>query len=116
VIEGLRKTEEKIFHPQYKGPLILGRNSPLIHFLDKIRDEAHRFAITYHKKVRGRGTIKSVLGEIPGIGAKRQKELLKYFGSVQNIKEATIEELIRTPKMNLKSANIVYHFLHPDKK
>jgi excinuclease ABC subunit C len=115
VVEGprlsrLRKSEEKVFHPQYKEPFILGKHSPVLHLLDRIRDEAHRFAITYHKKVRSRDTIKSVLGEIPGIGKVRQKELLKYFGSVEKIKEATEEELAKAPKMNRKSAQIVYHF------
>ncbi len=106
----LRKTEERVFHPQYKEPILLGRHSPLLHFLDRIRDEAHRFAVSYHKKVRARETIKSILGEISGIGDMRQKELLKYFGTVEKIKEATEEELARTPKMNRKSAEIVYHF------
>ena len=99
-----RKTEEKIFHPQFREPIILGRHSSLLHFLDRIRDEAHRFAITYHKKIRSKGTIKSILGEIPGIGKMRQKELLKFFGTVEKIKEATEEELVRVPKMNQKSA------------
>jgi excinuclease ABC subunit C len=106
----LRKTEEKVFHPQYKGPFILGKHSPLLHLLDRIRDEAHRFAITYHKKVRSRETIKSVLKEIPGIGKMRQKELLKFFGTVEKIKEATEEELAKAPKMNRKTAQIVYRF------
>jgi excinuclease ABC subunit C len=78
----------------------LGRQSPLLLLLDRIRDEAHRFAITYHKKVRGKETIKSVIGEIPGIGKVRQKELLKYFGSVENIMEASLEALANAPKMN----------------
>jgi len=105
-----RKTEEKVFHPQYKEPLFLGRHSPLLHFLDRIRDEAHRFAITYHKKVRSRETIKSILGEIPGIGKVRQKELLKFFGGIEKIKEATLEELAGTPKMNRRAAQLVYDF------
>lgn len=109
-ISRLRKTEEKIFHPQYKEPIHLGRHSLLLHFLDRIRDEAHRFAITYHQKVRGRETIQSVLKEIPGIGERRQKELLKFFGSLERIREATEEELVKAPKMNRKSAQTVYHF------
>jgi excinuclease ABC subunit C len=108
-----RKTEEKIFHPQFREPIILGRHSSLLHFLDRIRDEAHRFAITYHKKIRSKGTIKSILGEIPGIGKMRQKELLKFFGTVEKIKEATEGELVKVPKMNRKSAQIVYQFFHP---
>jgi excinuclease ABC subunit C len=112
----LRKTEEKVFHPQYKEPFILGRRSPLLHLLDRIRDEAHRFAITYHKKVRSRKTIKSELGEIPGIGQVRQKQLLKYFGAVEKIKEAEEEELAKAPKMNRKSAQKVYRFYHNRKE
>jgi excinuclease ABC subunit C len=110
------KTQEKVFHPQYKEQLILGRHSSVLLFLDRIRDEAHRFAITYHKKVRSRETIRSALGEIPGIGRVRQKELLKCFGSIEKIKESTVEELIEAPKMNSKLARIVYAFFHPDQK
>jgi excinuclease ABC subunit C len=109
----LRKTEEKVFHPKYKEPFILGRRSPILHFLDRIRDEAHRFAITYHKKVRSRNTIKSELGEIPGIGQVRQKQLLRYFGTVERIKEAEEEELARAPRMNRKAAQSVHRFYHP---
>jgi excinuclease ABC subunit C len=113
---GIEKTEEKIFHPQYKEPILLGRQSSLIHFLDRIRDEAHRFAIIYHKKVRSKETIKSELEEIPGIGKVRQNALLKYFGSVEKIKKMNREELAKVPKMNAKSAQMVYHFFHPDQK
>ena len=112
----VEKSEEKIFHPQYKAPFVLARRSPLIHFLDRIRDEAHRFAITYHKKVRRKETIKSVLEEIPGIGEARKKELLKCFGSVERLKEATLEELAGAPKMNSTSAQAVYRFFHPSQQ
>jgi excinuclease ABC subunit C len=115
VIEGstpsrVRKTEEKVFHPQYKEPLILGRNSSLLHLLDRIRDEAHRFAITYHKKVRRKATIRSILGEIPEIGEVREKELLKYFGSVEKVREASSEDLARAPKMTEKLGRKVFDF------
>ena len=89
----LIKTEEKIFHPHYKEPFVLGRNSPVLHLLDRIRDEAHRFAITFHKKVRGRETIKSELGEVPGIGRVRQRELLKHFKTVEKIKSGSRDHL-----------------------
>jgi len=108
------KTEEKIFHPQYKEPLTLDRHSPLLHLLDRIRDEAHRFAVTYHKKMRGRETIKSVIEEIPGIGRVRQKELLRVFGSVERIKEATVEESAKATRMNPKTAQILYDFFKKD--
>ena len=92
VIEGtqparVEKSEEKIFHPQYKAPFVLARRSPLIHFLDRIRDEAHRFAITHHKKVRKKETIKTVLEEIPGIGETRKKELLKILEALKGSKK-----------------------------
>lgn len=112
----LKPSGEKVYHSQYKEPIVLGKHSPLLRFLDQIRDEAHRFAITYHKKVRQRKTIRSELEEIPGIGKTRQRELLRYFGSVQRIREATLEELIGVPKMSLKSAESVFHFFHPELK
>jgi excinuclease ABC subunit C len=115
-LEGPRKTEEKVFHPQYKEAFVLGKGSALLHFLDRIRDEAHRFAITYHKKIRSKETIKSLLGGIPGIGAVRQKELLKFLGSLEKVKEASLEELSQVPKMNLKSAQILHAFFHPNQK
>ena len=115
-LKGIMKSEEKVFHPQFKEPLILEKRSPLIHFLDQIRDEAHRFAITYHKKMRGKETIKSTLGEISGIGGIRQKELLRFFGSVEKIKDATLEELARVPRMNSKSAQSVYSFFHAEEE
>ncbi len=105
--------EEKIFHPQFKEPFILGSHSPLLHLLDRIRDEAHRFAITYHKKRRGREIVRSELGEVPGIGKVRQRELLTYFGSLEKIKESTVEELLNAPKMNQKLAHILYQYFHP---
>jgi excinuclease ABC subunit C len=109
-----RKSEEKIFHPQYKEPLTPGRHSSLLHLLDRIRDEAHRFAITYHKKVRAKGTIRSELGEIPNIGSVRQKALIKYFGSIDKIKKAPVEELAKAPKMRLNLAKRIYNFFHPE--
>lgn len=108
-----KKTEEKIFHPRFPEPFILERHSPLLNFLDRIRDEAHRFAITYHKKIRGKGTIQSLLEEIPGIAAVRQKELLEFFGSIEKIRKATVEELLQVPGMNRKAAEALYQFFHP---
>ncbi len=108
----MERKEEKIFHPQFAEPFILERHSPLLNFLDRIRDEAHRFAIAYHKKIRGKGTIKSLLREIPGIGAVRQKDLLEFFGTVEKIREVTVEELLRVPGMNRRTAQAVFQFFH----
>jgi len=109
----LGRSGEKVFHPQFKEPLNLEKHSPLLHLLDRVRDEAHRFAITYHKKVRSKGTIRSALGDIPGIGRVRQRALLKHFGSLDKIGEATLEELAGAPKMNSKTVQKVYEFFHP---
>ena len=113
---GREKTEEKIFHPRYREPFILEKHSPVRNFLDYIRDEAHRFAITYHKKVRSRGTIRSRLGEIRGIGAVRQRRLLESYGSVEKIRAAAAEELLRVPGMSRRAAQAVYQFFHPPEK
>lgn len=109
----IEKSGEKIFHPQYKEPFVIGKQSPLLLFLDQIRNEAHRFAITYHMRVRKKGTIRSVLEEIPGIGKARQRALLRYFGSVEGIKVATLEALMKVPQMTPSSAQSVYDYFHP---
>jgi excinuclease ABC subunit C len=75
--------------------------------VQRIRDEAHRFAITYHRQVRGRGGLRSALDEIQGIGPKRKRELLRRFGSVRGIKAATLEELAAVPGMTLRQAKAV---------
>ena len=108
----LTRPGEKVFHPHFKEPFIFAKHSPLIHFLDRVRDEAHRFAITYHKKVRGKGTIRSALGSIPGIGPARERALLRVFESVEKLQDATVEELARAPKMNARQAQAVYDFFH----
>ncbi len=108
----IEKSGEKIFHPNYKEPFNFPKNSPIILFLDRIRDEAHRFAITYHKKIRKKETIKSELEDIPGIGKIRRNALLKFFGSIEKIREASEEDLISAPKMNKELAKKVYQFFH----
>ena len=109
---GRKKTEEKIFHPLFTSPLILPKHSPLLNFLDRLRDEAHRFAITFHKKVRGKGARQSVLEEIAGIGPIRRKELLQFFGTPEKVQKATVEKLRKVPRMNQRLAQTVYDFFH----
>lgn len=86
-------TQEKIYVPHRKDPLLIDPRSPLLFLLQKIRDEAHRQAIEYHRKRRSKRTISSSLDEIPGIGPIKKKRLLQRFGSVKAIKEASVEEL-----------------------
>jgi excinuclease ABC subunit C len=110
------KIEEKVYHPRFKSFLSLGKHSSILNFLDSVRDEAHRFAIAYHKKLRSKGTLKSILGDIPGIGPGRQKELLGFFGSVDKIKEASAGELARVHHMSRRAAQAVYDFFRQPRR
>jgi len=86
-------TAEKVFLPNLKDPILLRKTSKALFLLQQIRDEAHRFAISFHRKRRGKEILKSALEEIPGIGPVKRKALLRHFGSVQKIREATVEQL-----------------------
>lgn len=96
---GLAKREEEIFWPNISEPIILPRNSQALYLIQRVRDEAHRFGVTYHRQLRGKSAIHSGLDEIEGIGPKRRKALLKKFGSLEAIRQATIEELLTVPGM-----------------
>jgi excinuclease ABC subunit C len=106
------KTPDRIYLPNVKDPVTLG-NSAALHYLQKIRDEAHRFAITYHKKLRGRQGLQTVLNEIPGIGTVKKKALLKEFGSLKNIQEASAEKIGQVKPLNPRDAQAVVDFFHP---
>jgi len=95
--------EERIFLAGRKNPIILHPSSPATHLVQRIRDEAHRFAITYHRQLRGRTMVASRLDAIPGIGETRRKSLLRQFGSLEKIAEATDEQL-RDAGVNAKTA------------
>lgn len=90
---GLAKRLEEIYFPGNSDPLSLPKTSPGLILLQRVRDEAHRFAITYHRTLRSKRTLQTELDLIEGIGKKRAKELLEVFGSVQGVKFATIEQL-----------------------
>jgi excinuclease ABC subunit C len=80
--------------------------------LERLRDEAHRFAITYHRKLRGKEALRSSLEDIPGVGPSRRKALIRHFGSLKKVREATLEELKRMPGLPEKVAEEIYGFLH----
>jgi excinuclease ABC subunit C len=80
--------------------------------ITRIQDEAHRFAIEYHRSLRSKSQVKSVLDDIPGIGPTRRKALMKAFQSLENIRNASIEDLAQIPGMNQSSAEAVYFFFH----
>lgn len=94
---GLAKRLEEVWLPGEEFPLVLPRTSEGLYLLQRIRDEAHRFAITAHRKRRGAAMTRSVLDDIPGLGPSRQKALLKAFGSVKGIRAATVEEIAQVP-------------------
>jgi excinuclease ABC subunit C len=93
---GLAKRFEELFVPDEEEPIVLPRGSEALYLIQRIRDEAHRFAITFHRQVRGKGAIKSALDTIPGVGPKRKKALLRRFGTVKAIREADVEEIAST--------------------
>lgn len=101
---------EQIFLPDIKDPLILRRSSPLLFFLQTIRDEAHRFAITFQKKQRSRSLTASTLRTIVGIGPKKEKAILKHFGSVKALKAATREEVEQVVGLSKKDVEAVLRF------
>ena len=96
--------------------LIINRSSNLMQLIRRIQDEVHRFAITYHRSLRDKRTLHSILDDIPNIGAKRRKELLMKFGSVERVKDATIEELLEVPSINNKAAESIIEYFKGYKK
>ena len=110
-IVGLAKKEEEIYVTGRSEPILLPRDSQGLYLLQRIRDEAHRFAISYHRKLREKHGMRSVLDEIPGVGPKRRSALLKRFGSLKAIRRATVEELAAVPGMNRPVAERVAEYL-----
>ena len=112
-IASLAKRAEEVYTPEHLQPLVLDLASPGLQALQKIRDEAHRFAITYHKKLRHRRTISSVLDQIPGVGPTVRTNLLKTLGSAKVVREASVAELAAVSKVTPKLAQRIHDFFHP---
>jgi excinuclease ABC subunit C len=96
-LAGLAKRFEELFVVGVSEPVVLDRTSQALYLVQRIRDEAHRFAITYHRGVRSKTGLRSALDEVPGVGPKRKKALLRKFGSLKAVREATVEEIASTP-------------------
>jgi excinuclease ABC subunit C len=111
-IISLAKKFEEVFFPNQSRPVLLPRDSGALFVLQQIRDEAHRFAITYHRTLRDKKATRSALDDIVGIGEKRRTQLLSHFGSMEKIKSASLETLATAPGMNAKVAQQVYEALH----
>lgn len=111
-IIGLAKEFEEIYIPNSKRPIIIPKNNKALHLLQQVRDESHRFAITYHRKLRSDNISESSLDDIPGIGKKRKINILKEFGTMDKVKNASVEELAKIKGMNEKVATNVYEYYH----
>ncbi|MFI5419835.1 MAG: excinuclease ABC subunit UvrC [Nitrososphaerales archaeon] len=108
----LAKKEELVFTPSRMRPLKLSRDSEALHVLQHIRDQAHRFGITYHRGLRAKKITRSQLDEIPGIGEKRKRNLLAHFGSIESIKRSGPEEIAQVANISEKLANSIVHILN----
>ena len=106
-VAGLAKRYEEVYLPDEDYPVSFEKNSPGLQLLQRSRDEAHRFAISAHRKRRSRQGLQSSLEKIPGIGPARRRELLSKFHTIQNIRQASVEELSQTPKITLKIAQSI---------
>lgn len=118
-VVGLAKREEEIFIPHQSTSILLDRDSAALHLIQRIRDEAHRFAITFHRKLRGKRNLVSVLDHVEGIGPKRRQALWKAFKTLDAMKAASVEELAAVDGMNSTAAQAVYDFFRlelPEKK
>jgi len=107
-----RNRAEKIYLPRVKDPVTFKTNSPALFLIQRIRDEAHRFAITYHQKLRKKSTLRSIIDDIPGIGPKRKQSLLKHFGSLKKISLASIQQIQQVPGITPKLARLLHENLN----
>jgi excinuclease ABC subunit C len=111
-VVSLAKRMEEVYLPGSPDPVVVPRTSEALYLLQRVRDEAHRFAITYHRKLRGRSMTRSVLDGIPGVGESRRKQLVRHFGSARRAAKATIEELEEVPGLGPQLAKVIYDHLH----
>lgn len=109
----VKQSDERVFLPGRMNPVVLRSNSSALFLMQRVRDEAHRFAITYHRELRRRERLRSVLDGIPGVGPARRRRLLRYFGSVQRIREASIDDLVGVPGISRALAREIQERLAP---
>lgn len=113
---GLAKRIEEIYLPGREETILLDRHSNALHLIQRLRDEAHRFAITHHRALRAKNSISSQLDTIAGVGDKRKRALLRRFKTVESLKSATVDELLTAEGMSRPAAEAVYAFFHNDAK
>jgi excinuclease ABC subunit C len=110
-LASLAKENEELFVPQTPEPIVLPRTSQALFLVQRARDEAHRFAITYHRQRRSKSAVVSAMNGVPGIGPKRRGLLLRKFGSARGVREASVEELAAVPGMTVKLATRLKEYL-----
>ncbi|HMC51822.1 MAG TPA: excinuclease ABC subunit C, partial [Acidimicrobiales bacterium] len=103
---------EEIYLPDRPDPVRIPRQSEALYLLQRIRDEAHRFAVSYHRQLRGRRMVRSALDDVPGLGEMRRKRLVKELGGVQAVRRASVEELLALPWLPDRVARALYDHLH----
>jgi excinuclease ABC subunit C len=111
-VVSLAKRIEEIYLPGRRAPLVLPHDSPALQLVQRVRDEAHRFAIDHHRIRRDRAMTRSVLDELPGVGPARKRLLLKHFGTPERFLQASREELEAVPGVPGKVARDVYEYVH----
>jgi excinuclease ABC subunit C len=104
---GLAKRLEEVWLPEQEDPVILARSSEGLYLLQRIRDEAHRFAITHHRSRRSKSMVESALDDVPGLGEVRRRTLLKHFGSLKKLRTATVEEIAQVPGIGVRTAGAI---------
>ena len=107
------RSDERVFKPDLRDPIVLSQTSAELLLLARIRDEAHRFAITFQRELRRKDRLRSPLDDIPGVGPTRKKALLKHLGSLKRVRAASLEELAAVPGIGRKAAESIYRALHP---
>jgi excinuclease ABC subunit C len=114
--EAKGETQDKVFKAGRQNPIVFGRDTDLLLFLERIRDETHRFVIRYHRQRRNTKSLHSILDEIPGVGPKRKATLMKRFGGIKKIRAATPKELGALPGINAALARQILTMLNSDRK
>ena len=110
---GLAKRIDEIFLPDREESLLLDRHSPALHLIERLRDEAHRFAITHHRGLRARRSMASILEAVPGVGEKRRREILRHFKTAEDLRSATLDEIKNVPGLPKNVAEDIFAALHP---
>ena len=109
-VAGLAKRMEEVYRPGSSEPVVIARDEPALYLLQRVRDEAHRFAITYHRQLRGKAMVDSILDDVPGIGPGRKRALIRRFGSLKRLREAELSEINEVVPESVASA--LFQTLH----